>query len=117
MRRGDCASAGETGTWRTGVFVTTWHETATVCGADRWVEQMQQTPICVCGPSGGAAGGAPAMRMCVSLIWHQARVHEVSIDGLCLRRPAACKDLDDDHAATAAGAWARVHAGLIGLLC
>jgi len=23
------------------------------------------------------------MRMCVSLIWHQPRVHDVSIDGLC----------------------------------
>ena len=56
------------------------------------------------------------MRMCVSLIWHQPRVHEVSIDGLC-RAPRRVKDLDDDHAATAAGAWARVHAGLIGLLC
>jgi len=31
------------------------------------------------------------------------------------RRLAACKDLDDDHAATAAGAWARQDAGLIGL--
>ena len=33
VRRGLCG-AGETGTWRTGVFVATWHETATVCGAD-----------------------------------------------------------------------------------
>ena len=35
----------------------TWHETATVCGADRWVEQVRQTPFGVCGTSGGDAGG------------------------------------------------------------
>ena len=64
--------------------MATWHEAATVCGADRWVEQMRQTAFCVCGTSGGDADGGPAMRMCVSLIWHQPRVHDVSIDGLCL---------------------------------
>ena len=31
------------------------------------------------------------MRMCVSLIWHQARVHEVSIDGLWLGAPPRAK--------------------------
>jgi len=50
------------------------------------------------------------MRIYVSLIWHQPRVHDVSIlmtmaagDGLVPRRLAAFEDLDDDHAATAAG--------------
>ena len=73
------------------MFVVTWHETAAVCGADRLVEQVRQTRSGVCGTSGGDAGGGPAMRMCVSLIWHQRRVHDVSIlmtmaagDGLCL---------------------------------
>ena len=73
------------------MFVATWHETATVCGADRLVEQVRQTQFAACGTSGGDAGGGPAMRMCVSLIWHQPRVHDVSIlmtmaagDGLCL---------------------------------
>ena len=73
------------------MFVATWHETATVCGADRLVEQVRQTPFGVRGTRRGDAGGGPAMRMCVSLIWHQGRVHDVSIlmtmaagDGLCL---------------------------------
>ena len=73
------------------MFVATWHETATVYGADRWVEQVRQTPFGVRGTSGGDAGGGPAMRMYVSLIWDQRRVHDVSIlmtmaagDGLCL---------------------------------
>ena len=104
------------------MFVATWHETATVCGADRWVEQVRQTQFAACGRSGGDAGGGPAMRMCVSLIWDQRRVHDVSIlmtmaagDGLCLGAWPGAKTFDDDHAATAAGAWARQHAGLIGL--
>ena len=73
------------------MFVATWHEMATVCGADRLVEQVRQTPFGVCDTSGGDAGGRPAMRMYVSLIWHQPCVHDVSIlmtmaagDGLCL---------------------------------
>ena len=61
------------------MFVATWHEMATVCGADRLVEQVRQTPFGVRGTSGGDAGGGPAMRMCVSLIWDQRRVHDVSI--------------------------------------
>ena len=31
------------------------------------------------------------MRMCVGLIWHQPRVHDVSIDGLCLGAPPRAK--------------------------
>ena len=69
--------------------MATWRETATVCGADRWVEQVRQTPFDVCGTSGGDAGGGPAMRMCVSLILHQPRVHDVSI----LMTMAACYEM------------------------
>jgi hypothetical protein len=50
------------------MFVATWHEMVTVCGADRLVEQVRQTPFGVRGTSGGDAGGGPAMRMCISLI-------------------------------------------------
>jgi hypothetical protein len=50
------------------MFVATWHEAATVCGADRLVEQVRQTQFAACGTSGGDAGGGPAMRMCISLI-------------------------------------------------
>ena len=59
--------------------MATWHETAAVCSADRWVEPVRQAPFGVWGTRGGDAGGGPAMRMCVSLIWHQPRVHDVSI--------------------------------------
>jgi hypothetical protein len=33
------------------MFVATWHETATDCGADQWVEQVRRTQFAACGTS------------------------------------------------------------------
>ena len=73
MRRGDGGWRALRPDLRAGVFVATWHETATVCGADDGSSScMRQAILCAAHSSGVVAGGGPAMRMCVSLIWHQA---------------------------------------------